>query len=100
MRCCSSAQSGIDAVDANIPDVIVIEPQLGLHNGVEFLYELRSYPEWQDIPVVVYSINRRIADPAFAPALRQLGARDVLYKPTTSLARLVKMVNGYAATAL
>jgi DNA-binding response OmpR family regulator len=50
------AQNAITVSDKLRPDLIVMELQLVKHNGVEFLYELRSYPEWQTIPVVVNSI--------------------------------------------
>ncbi len=45
-----SAQTALDSLDDKLPDLIILEIQLGLHNGIEFLYEIRSYPEWQKIP--------------------------------------------------
>ena len=38
-----------------MPDMVILEPQLAEHGGVEFLYEFRSYPEWDHIPVYVFS---------------------------------------------
>lgn len=87
-----TAQTGLDGVDHCLPDVIVLETQLGIHNGIEFLYELRSYPEWQRIPVVVYTLNERVLAAEFEQALRKLGVTTVLYKPRASLARLNAVV--------
>lgn len=88
-----SAQIALDSLDdtlANQPDIIILEIQLGLHNGIEFLYEIRSYPEWQHIPVIVHTINENSKDNIFSPALKQLGVVQVFYKPQTPTASLVK----------
>src|SRR5689334_12321215 len=88
--CCASAQAGIISADQYLPDLIILELQLIEHSGIEFLYELRSYPDWQDIPVIVqthvppaeFSANRQL--------LRgQLGVRSYLYKPQTTLRELL-----------
>lgn len=87
-----SAQSALDSLDTKVPDLIVLELQLGLHNGVEFMYEMRSYHEWQHIPVLVHTINHYSRSDIFEPALKQLGIVEVLYKPQTSLKRLIRTV--------
>src|SRR5665213_2102299 len=51
----AGAQSAITAADGAKPDLVILELQLIEHSGVEFLYEFRSYPEWQDIPVLIHS---------------------------------------------
>jgi len=38
---------------AGRPDVIILDLMMPKMDGFEFLHELRSRPEWQDIPVVV-----------------------------------------------
>lgn len=87
-----NAQTAIDALDQQTPDVIVLELQLGLHNGIELLYELRSYHEWQNIPVVVHTINHKASDHMFAKAFEELGVAAVLYKPQTSTEKLLQAV--------
>lgn len=89
---CRSAQKAIDSLDEELPDLIILELQLGIHNGIEFLYELRSYVEWQNIPVVIHTINTKALDDIFAPSLAQLNVKAVLYKPRTSTAKLVQAV--------
>lgn len=89
-----SAQHALDVLDEYMPDLVILEIQLGLHNGIEFLYEVRSYPEWQHIPAVIYTLNSRTLDRQFAPALEDLRVSAVLYKPHTTTNRLVEVVNG------
>ena len=85
----SGAQAGIHAADAQQPDVIVLELQLPRHNGIEFLHELRSYPEWQYIPVVVHTSLPPAVTEARSETLRSsLGVEVILYKHATSLADL------------
>jgi len=69
------------AADAHAPDVIILDLLLAGRSGVELLYELRSYPDWQSIPVLVYS-NIRLTDLP-AGCTQELGIVDFLYKPTT-----------------
>ncbi len=90
-------QHALDGVDHHNPDVIVLEPQLSKHNGVEFLFELRSQLDWQKIPVVLYATNRNVLGKEFEKAWQQLGVKQILYKPETSIAKLKKIV---AAAAL
>lgn len=87
-----SAQAAVHLSDEQTPDVVVLELQLPRHNGVEFLYEFRSYAEWLHIPIVVYTfVPERELEPAVT--LRtELGVVQVLYKPATSLAQLVTAV--------
>jgi CheY-like chemotaxis protein len=92
-----TAQTALDALDNSLPDVVVLEIQLGEHNGVEFLYEVLSYPEWQHIPMVVHTINAKAQDDLFANSFAQLGVKAILYKPKTSMAQLVKAVKQVSA---
>lgn len=89
-----SAQAAIVACDQHVPDVIVLELQLSNHSGVEFLYEFRSYPEWQNIPVIVQSF---IPEREFASSKsllkNELGVVNYLYKPRTTLQKLVQTVS-------
>jgi DNA-binding response OmpR family regulator len=85
----SSGQRAVDALDSDGYDLVVLEPQLGLHNGIELLYELRSYAEWRELPVVLWTLNKQLSLPVYEKPLRQLGISKVLYKPTDSLATLL-----------
>ncbi len=89
---CRSAQGAIQLADERLPDLILLELQLPRHNGVEFLYELRSYTEWQRIPVVLLSSVPPTE--VLSPVLwDQLGVAAYYYKPRATLASLVQAVN-------
>lgn len=89
----NSAQDAIDAADAQTPDAVVLELQLAVHDGIEFLHEFRSHSEWQSIPVIV---NTNLTPQALAPVqgalAGDLGVVEVLYKPRTSLQQLISSV--------
>lgn len=86
------AQDAVACADAVCPDVVVADLQLGQHNGLEFLYEFRSYAEWQNVPVVVLTSvpphNLRIT----RQHMDHLGIFMCLYKPATTLLTLRQVV--------
>lgn len=87
-----SAQTAVQLADEQAPDIVVLELQLPAHNGVEFLYEFRSYQEWLHVPVIVHSFVRP-HDLKKSPILTaELGVSQVLYKPKTSLMQLCAAV--------
>lgn len=90
---CAGAQAGIHACDEAEPDLILLELQLVEHSGIEFLYELRSYPDWQNVPVIIQS---QVPPSEFADnweLLRQeLGVVHYLYKPQSTLRNLQQSV--------
>ncbi len=88
-----SAQSAIHQADSERADIVILELQLPSHNGIEFLYEFRSYPEWQDIPVIVLSLVPEESVTGGAKLFEQLGVARFLYKPQTKLRQLVSVVN-------
>jgi hypothetical protein len=60
---------------------------------IEFLYEFRSYPEWQDLPVVIFS---HVAAEDLKDCLESMQHLNVVayrYKPTTSLKDLAQTIN-------
>jgi CheY-like chemotaxis protein len=92
----SGAQDAVNEADGKRPDVVVLELQMAVHDGVEFLQEFRSYPEWQEIPIVV---NTSIIPAALAPVRQalehDLGVVTCLYKPRTTLQQLISAVNAH-----
>lgn len=92
----SGAQAAILAADAIRPDMVVLELQLVEHSGIEFLYEFRSYQDWQGVPVI---IQTNVPAAEFNDSWRllrdELGVREYLYKPHTSLRQLIASVNGH-----
>ena len=87
------AQSAVHLADQKPPQLIILELQLPGHNGIEFLYEFRSYPEWQDVPVILHTLVRTRDLEAQLPRFEHLGIVGYLYKPATNLRQLVQSVN-------
>lgn len=91
---CVEPQEAIDSADKHQPDVIILDLMLANHrSGVEFLYELRSYPEWQNLPVVIFSHVAAENLKGCLESLQQLNVAAFRYKPTTSLTDLAASID-------
>jgi DNA-binding response OmpR family regulator len=94
-----TAQQAILTADTQHPDIVILEMQLSGHSGIEFLYEFRSYPEWQTVPVIILSmIPEREFSGSRAILKTELSIDSFWYKPTTTLDRLVTVVNARTAS--
>jgi hypothetical protein len=58
-------------------------------SGVEFLYELRSYPDWQDIPVIIVGQLSQPEAETYGPAFEELSVSQYLQRQTTSLSQFL-----------
>jgi CheY-like chemotaxis protein len=93
----ASGQDAIDVADEITPDLVILELQLPAHNGLEFIYEFRSYGEWQKVPIIV---NTTIPPQDLAlvasTSHKELGVKVWHYKPQTSLQALLRSVKLYS----
>jgi CheY-like chemotaxis protein len=88
------AQDAVDMADDHQPAVVVLELQMAAHDGVEFLQEFRSYPEWRNIPVIVNTVMMPGAvDPIRSVLENDLGVAACFYKPYTTLQQLLSTIN-------
>jgi DNA-binding response OmpR family regulator len=91
-----TAQAAIHAADERKPELVILEMQLVSHSGVEFLYEFRSYDDWQAIPVVVLS---QVPPGEFIDSWGllqgELGVKKYLYKPRTKLEKLLRTIGEF-----
>lgn len=100
VQAAGGAQAAVMSADAILPDIVILELQLVEHSGIEFLYEFRSYADWQQVPVIIhsqvppaeFSDNRQLLQ-------EELGVQTYLYKPRTSLEELLATVNGHLPVA-
>lgn len=83
----ADAQAAITCADAETPSLVIVDLLLAGRSGIEFLYELRSYPEWQDVPVFV--LTNVPKDEVSARRRQDLGIIKYIYKPELSLEALV-----------
>lgn len=49
------AQTAVSRLDESQFDVIILELLLGRHNGIELLYEIKSYSDLRNIPIIIHS---------------------------------------------
>jgi DNA-binding response OmpR family regulator len=95
-----TAQTAITAADQTRPDVVVLELELVGHSGIEFLYEFRSYADWQTIPVIVNTFTSEENFVLQRHQFQALGVVACLYKPTTSLSQLTRTINTLPAAVV
>jgi CheY-like chemotaxis protein len=90
VRTALSAESGMRAVHESGPDAILVDYNLPVANGVEFLRRLRACEEHRDTPVAIVTGDYSVDD-SVGTELHQLGAR-VAFKPLSS-AELVDLTS-------
>ena len=88
-----TAQEGLHILDENAVDLIISELQLAMHNGLEFLYELRTYNDWRDIPVIVLTHVPPISLQMTKALSSNLGVVAYHYKPLTKLQNLLQSID-------
>jgi len=88
-----TAQDAVHVADERMPELVLVELQLPYHNGVEFLYEFRSYTEWLHIPIIILSFVPPSELTEASVLTRELGVVQILHKPATSLAELCAVVD-------
>lgn len=88
------AQVALTTLEQQNVDLIILELQLASHNGVEFLHEVRSYPEWDRTTVLLHTMVPPASQGLGKAYWPQLGIVGYLYKPQTSLVKLVSAVAG------
>jgi len=97
VQACASAQSAVFCADEQAPDLMILELQLVGHSGIELLYELRSYADWQDLPVIIVTNVPAGEFQGSWKLLRdELGVQSYHYKPLLSLKTLVDTAAEYA----
>ncbi len=88
----TSADRAVETADNISPDAVISELSLPGHSGTEFIYEFRTYKDWQNIPLIIYS--------SIKPSKKVLKSKDwtllqidkILYKPEVSLSQLSEAV--------
>lgn len=93
VKVCTNAQDAIVNIDKKIPELILLEVMLPRHNGIEFIYEVRSYPDWQNIPVVIFSFVRKSDLIGDLKLINDLGIESIEYKPEKSTTSLVEKID-------
>lgn len=86
-------QEAINRADTVKPDLVILDLLLAERSGIEFLYEFRSYPDWQNLPAIIFTNIPAEELGACAEGFSQLSVVEVLYKPAASLKKLTQSVD-------
>lgn len=92
-----NGEKALAYLDTGRVDTIVMELLLGQNNGMEFLYEIRSYSDLRAVPVIIHSD----LDPSLvrgSPSYKLLHIHAYLYKPDTKQQALRETINGTASS--
>lgn len=88
----SDAQAALDYLDEHKADVLVLDIYLPVNNAFEIIQQLQSYPDWQNLPVILIS-SQRLGERLLNNKLKkQMSITDFLYKPETLPKDLVSAV--------
>src|SRR5438132_501341 len=92
VQAAATAQQALDILNDKTIDVILLDLMLPNHNGIIILYELRSYEDWQKIPVIILSNTSARELGISGSALKTLGIRNYLDKAHTKPDQLLEAI--------
>ena len=87
-----NGREGLEAVRLAVPDLILLDLNMPLMDGLTFLRLLRRHEEWSNVPVVVMSA---MSDKNNITNAGSLGVRDYLLKAGFSLGNLRTRIAKY-----
>jgi CheY-like chemotaxis protein len=95
----SFAENGKHAIEqlldqSRAPDLILLDLNMPVMNGVDFLRWLRSQAAWQRLPVIIFTTSE---DPRDIALSYELGANAYLVKPNipSELSRILQAVQQF-----
>jgi DNA-binding response OmpR family regulator len=84
----NNADEAITVSDSKSPDLVISELSIPGHSGSEFLYEFRTYTDWKNVPIVIFSSLKPSQEILTSRDWKLLNIHEFLYKPDTSLNNL------------
>ena len=91
-----TASLAVKALEKMVPDLIVLELAMPVHNGFELLYELLSYSDTRKIKVVVNSFVQSVNIPWGFINRGDMNIVEYLYKPLSQIDDVTRAVREYA----
>lgn len=73
-----SGREGLEKIDINKPDLVVLDIMMPRMDGFEVLKQIISNPETKNIPVIMLTAKKDSKDEELA---REIGAVDYMTKP-------------------
>lgn len=78
VRTVGDGQAALDAIEAEPPDLVLLDVMLPNKTGFEVCQEIRANPDWQSVRVIMLTARGREIDREKGQAL---GADDYITKP-------------------
>jgi DNA-binding response OmpR family regulator len=78
VKCYSSAEEALEAMDNDIPELILLDIMMQGMDGYEFCRKIRSLPQYKSIPVIFLSAKSEEFDKVLG---LELGGDDYITKP-------------------
>ena len=88
----NDAQAALDELDNAPADILVLDIYLPINNAFEIIQQLQSYPDWQQLPIILISSQRLSSSQLPTKLKEQLSIVEFLYKPQTLPKDLVAAV--------
>jgi DNA-binding response OmpR family regulator len=73
-----NGQEGLNKISAEKPDLILLDASMPAMDGFQMLEQVRSNPEWQDIPVIMLTAH---SDPKTIENALAYGIVEYITKP-------------------
>jgi DNA-binding response OmpR family regulator len=88
----TNADMAVAQADNKTPDIVISELTIPGHSGSEFLYEFRTYTDWAEIPIIIFSSLKPSNDITTSKDWNLLRIHEYFYKPNTTLNTLSQSV--------
>jgi CheY-like chemotaxis protein len=86
------AQDGLEAIDAlnkQLPDILLLDIIMPNMNGFEVLQAVRNNPAYKKLPIIMLT---NLSQPSDEEQARELGANDYMIKSNITLTQLVERI--------
>jgi CheY-like chemotaxis protein len=86
------AQDGLEAIQAlqkQIPDILLLDIIMPNMNGIEVLQAVRTDPAYKKLPIIMLT---NLSQPSDEEQARELGASDYMIKSNITLTQLVERI--------
>lgn len=91
-----SSQAAVIAADKSKPDLVITELQTADASVSGFLHEFRSYNEWRDIPVVLYTFSLQLPAPLKKILHERFNVALILHKSHVTATSLLSQLKNIA----
>lgn len=90
--CATDGIEGLEAMDRDSFDLVLLDLMMPRMDGVMFLEQIRRKPEWQKLPVIILTAG---GDPTMVADAARLGAGTCLIKARFTIPELTSQIRSH-----